>query len=52
MFNPLDISFVFTYASIIGISTFYYIGSELWEILESGNEARYIEALKLEYDWI
>jgi hypothetical protein len=51
-FDPWVISFVFAYTSIVGISTFYYIGSEPWEILKSGNEARYIEALKLEHDWI
>jgi hypothetical protein len=32
-FEPFNISFVFTYAIIVGISTFYYIGSEPLEIL-------------------
>jgi hypothetical protein len=51
-FSPYNIGYVFCIAGIVGISTFYYIHPPMWEVLKSENEERYIEALKLEHDWI
>jgi hypothetical protein len=50
-FTPSNIIFMFVFTSVIGISTFYYIGPEPLKILYAGNYARYIEALKLQHDW-
>jgi hypothetical protein len=52
LLHPYLICFVAANSGIVGISTFYYIAPPPWEILKSKDKTQYIEALKLEHDWI
>lgn len=52
LLHPFSLSFVFIFAGIIGISTFYFVLPPTYEILRSNNIQQETEALKLEHDWI
>lgn len=52
LLHPYAISSLSTTAGIVGISTYYYVAPPVWEVLKFKNKAYYVEALKLEHDWI